>query len=103
VEKKEAVALQIGLQTQVLKCCSIHNQIYLDDDADPGSAFALAIELAHNHAAFAGDFHDEHELTDLLSLTLGTTPLCCPECSSPLGLEALRDRGGSAQGLLEFR
>jgi hypothetical protein len=103
VEKKAAIAVEIGLQTHVLKCCPIHHHIYLDDDADPASAFALAIELAHKHASFVGDFRDEHELTDLLSFTLGTTPICCPECGAPLELGALPDRRGFAQSALELQ
>lgn len=103
---KQAIAIEIGLQTQVLKSCPVHRQIYLDDDADPAGAFALAIELVRKYRRYAEEFHgDEHELTDLLSDTLGTTPICCPQCSSasiqpaPL-LGALRDRGGFAQSAL---
>jgi hypothetical protein len=103
VDKKAAIAVEIGLQTHVLVRCPIHNHIYLDDDADPANAFALAIELAHNHASFVGDFRDEHALTDLLSFTLGTSPLCCPECGSALGLVALPDRRGFAQSALQLR
>jgi len=71
----------IALQTQVLKTCPIHNQIYLDDDVNPASAFALAIELVRQHKPFVEEFdNDEHRLTDLLSDTLGSAPLRCPDC-----------------------
>jgi hypothetical protein len=84
-ETKRIVAVSIALQTQVLKTCPIHNQIYLDDEANPASAFALAIELVHQAKPFVQEFdHDEHQLTDLLSDTLGSSPLCCPDCEATL-------------------
>jgi hypothetical protein len=85
VDNKKVIATGIALQTQVLKTCPIHNQIYLDDDVDPASAFALAIELVRQQKPFVEEFeNDEHRLTDLLSDTLGTAPLCCPECPAPM-------------------
>lgn len=81
MDSKKVVAIGIALQTQVLKTCPIHNQIYLDDDVNPASAFALAIELVRQHKPFVEEFdNDEHRLTDLLSETLGSAPLCCPDC-----------------------
>ena len=81
MDSKKAVTIGIALQTQVLKTCPIHNQIYLDDDVNPASAFALAIELVRQHKPFVEEFeHDEHRLTDLLSDTLGSAPLRCPDC-----------------------
>jgi hypothetical protein len=85
VDSKKVIATGIALQTQVLKTCPIHNQIYLDNDVDPASAFALAIELVRHQKQFVEEFeNDEHRLTDLLSDTLGTAPLCCPECPAPM-------------------
>jgi len=85
MDNKQVVAIGIALQTQVLKTCPIHNQIYLDDEVNPASAFALAIELVRQHKPFVEEFtNDEHELTDLLSETLGTAPLCCPDCPAPM-------------------
>jgi len=85
VDNRKVIATGIALQTQVLKTCPIHNQIYLDDDVDPASAFALAIELVRQQKPFVEEFeNDEHRLTDLLSDTLGTAPLCCPECPAPM-------------------
>jgi hypothetical protein len=85
VDNKQVIAIGIALQTQVLKTCPIHNQIYLDDDVDPASAFALAIELVRQQKPFVEEFeNDEHRLTDLLSETLGTAPLCCPGCPAPM-------------------
>jgi hypothetical protein len=82
MERRQVVAIGIALQTQVLKTCPIHHQLYFDDEVNPASAFALAIELVRQHKPFVEDFeNDEHQLTDLLSDTLGTTPLCCPECA----------------------
>lgn len=104
VEKKKSIAVEIALQTHVLKTCPIHRQIYFDDDADAASAFALAIELVRKHKPYVEAFHDdEHELMDLLSDTLGATPLCCPECQSTLMLAGLPDRGRLVESALESR
>jgi len=100
MEKKQSIAIEIALQTQVLKTCPIHRQIYFDDDADAASAFALAIELIRKHKPYVEEFNDdEHELMDLLSDTLGATPLCCPECVGVLS--SLRERGGFVESALE--
>jgi hypothetical protein len=86
MSKKEEIAIGIALQTQVLKTCPIHNQLYCEDEQDcddenMARAFAVAIELVHQHEPYAVEFHrDAHELTDLLSYTIGAAPLCCPEC-----------------------
>jgi hypothetical protein len=85
MEKKQLIAIGIALQTQVLKTCPVHNQIYFDDEVNPASAFALAIELVRQHQPYVEDFeNDEHTLTDLLSDTLATSPLCCPDCQMPV-------------------
>ena len=82
MEKKQAIAIGIALQTQVLKTCPIHSQLYFDDGVNPASAFALAIELVRQNKPYVEVFHnDAHELTDLLSDTLGTAPMCCPACA----------------------
>ncbi len=106
MEKKQVIAIGIALQTQVLKTCPIHHQLYFDDDVNPASAFALAIELVRRHKPYVEEFHDDaHALTDLLSDTLSTTPKCCPECqsASPRVLESLRDRGSLVERALEIR
>jgi hypothetical protein len=101
VEKKKSIAVEIALQTHVLKTCPIHQQIYFDDDADAAGAFALAIELVRKHKPYVEEFRDEHELMDLLSDTLGATPPFCPDCPGVLG--CLPDRGRLLQGALEIR
>lgn len=84
--KKQEIAIGIALQTQVLKTCLIHNHLYCDDekfsdDENVARAFALAVELVRQHEPYAQEFHhDPHELTDLLSYTIGAAPVCCPEC-----------------------
>jgi hypothetical protein len=84
--KKQEIAIGIALQTQVLKACPIHHQLYRDDeessdDENMARAFAVAIELVHQHKPYAEVFHhDPHELTDLLSDTIGAAAICCPEC-----------------------
>ena len=104
MEKKRAIAIEIALQTQVLRTCPIHRQIYFDDDADAAGAFALAIELVRKHRPYVEEFHhDEHELMDLLSDTLGATPACCPECHSIGVLSSVPDRGRLVESALEIR
>jgi hypothetical protein len=83
VQRKQVVAIGIALQTQVLKTCPVHHQVYFDDEVNPASAFALAIELVRQQKPYVEEFLDDpHELTDLLSDTLGTTPVCCSQCQS---------------------
>jgi hypothetical protein len=104
MEKKQAIAIEIALQTHVLKTCPIHRQIYFDDDADAASAYALAIELVRKHKPYVEEFHDdEHELTDLLSDTLGATPLCCPECQSAGVLGSQFEGSRLVESALELR
>ena len=82
MERKQVIAIGIALQTQVLKSCPVHNQLYFDDEVNPAGAFALAIELVRQHTPFVEEFgNDEHALTDLLSDTLGMSPVCCPQCT----------------------
>ena len=86
--KRQEIAIGIALQTQVLKTCPIHNQLYCDDeqstdDENMARAFAVAIELVRQHGPYADEFHrDPHELTDLLSYTIGAAPASCPDCAS---------------------
>jgi hypothetical protein len=102
MEKKQLIAIGIALQTQVLKTCPVHRQLYFDDDVNPASAFALAIDLVRKRKPYVDVFHDdEHELTDLLSDTLGTTPIGCPECQSSVRLDSLPDRGRFSERALE--
>jgi hypothetical protein len=102
MEKKQVIAVGIALQTQVLKTCPVHSKIYFDDDVNPASAFALAIELIRKHTPYVAEFHDdEHELTDLISDTLGMTPSSCPECQASARLGSPRDACGLAESALE--
>jgi hypothetical protein len=102
MEKKQLIAIGIALQTQVLKACPVHYQLYFDDEANPASAFALAIDLVRNRKLYVEEFNnDEHELTDLLSDTLATTPTCCPECQSPVILNSLPDGDRFSERALE--
>jgi hypothetical protein len=102
MEKKHAIAIGIGLQTQVLKTCPVHRTIYFDDEVNPAGAFALAIELVRNHNSYVEEFHDEHELTDLLSDTLGTTPLYCPQCQTAASLRSVSERNRFAESAFEI-
>jgi hypothetical protein len=84
--KKQEIAIGIALQTQVLKTCPIHNQLYRDndestEDENMARAFGVAVELVHHHRPYAEEFHQNaHELTDLLSYTIGAAPVGCPDC-----------------------
>jgi len=86
--KKQEIAIGIALQTQVLKICTIHNQLYCDDETfadeeNMARAIAIAIELIHQHQPCAEEFHYQaHELTDLLSYTIGAAPIGCPDCAA---------------------
>jgi hypothetical protein len=88
MNKRQEIAIGIALQTQVLKTCPIHNELYCDDaqfmdDENMARAFAVAVELVRQHAPYAEEFdHDPHQLTDLLSFTIGAAPESCPECES---------------------
>jgi hypothetical protein len=83
MEQKQAIAFDIALQTHVLRTCPIHNEIFCDDEVDPSAAFALAVELVRQHKPYGDEFHnDPHELTDLLSETIGAAPTSCPLCAN---------------------
>ena len=84
MDSKQLIATGIAVQTQVLKTCPEHTQLYFDDDANMDRAFALAVELVRQRKPYVQPFwNDAHELTDLLSYTIGTAPECCPDCKSP--------------------
>jgi hypothetical protein len=83
MEQKQSIAVDIALQTHVLRTCPIHHEIFCDDEVDPSAAFALAVELVRQHKPYRDEFHnDPHELTDLLSETIGAAPTCCPLCGN---------------------
>jgi hypothetical protein len=83
MDPKQAIAFEIALQTHVLQTCPVHNEIFYDDDVDPSSAFALAVELVRQHKPYVCDFQDDaHALTDLLSETISAAPRSCPHCPS---------------------
>jgi hypothetical protein len=99
MHQKQAIAIGIALQTHVLQTCSIHNEIFCDDDADPSSAFALALELVRQHTPYVQEFdHDAHALTDLLSETIASAPTACPRCAAGGGREH-RSLAGLAGGM----
>jgi hypothetical protein len=83
MQHRQAIAVEIALQTHVLQTCPVHNQLFCDDDVDPSSAFALAVELVRQHTPYVDEFqHDAHALTDLLSETIGAAPTACPLCAA---------------------
>jgi hypothetical protein len=83
MEHKQAIAVEIALQTHVFRTCPVHHQIFCDDDVDPSGAFALAVELVKQHTPYVDEFQDDtHALTDLLSATIGAAPSACPGCAN---------------------
>src|ERR1700761_3768909 len=83
MDNKQAIAFEIALQTHVLQTCPAHNEIFYDDDVDPSSAFALAVELVRQHTPYVHEFEDDaHALTDLLSETISAAPTACPLCAA---------------------
>jgi hypothetical protein len=59
-----------------------------------------AIELVRQHESYGEEFHhDAHELTDLLSHTMGAAPACCPDCEAPRA----RLFSGHSSGACAFR
>ncbi len=103
MEKKKTIAIEIALQTHVLKTCPVHRQIYFDDDADAAGAFALALELVRRRMPYVEEFRDEHELMDLLSDTLSATPPYCSDCQSSGVLDSPPDRGRLVERALQIR
>ncbi|MDP9084783.1 MAG: hypothetical protein M3N50_13635 [Pseudomonadota bacterium] len=84
MEQKQLIAMGIALQTKVLKACPLHNQIYLDDEANLDRAFALAVQLVRRRKPYVQQFgNDAHELTGLLSSLIGNAPESCPDCKMP--------------------
>lgn len=110
--EKKAIAVQIALQTHVFKTCPVHNAVFCDDEVDPSSAFALAVDLMKQHIPYVDEFEgDTHELTDLLSATIGDAPSCCPVCAGATrdgteqaprtGASGACEGGSLRQGLLQ--
>ena len=96
---KRTIAVEIALQTHVLKTCPQHNGVFCDDDVDPSSAFALAVDLVKQHTPYVDEFEgNAHELTDLLSAIIAGAPSCCPVCASAArDPNANLDQGRSAE------
>jgi hypothetical protein len=79
--RRDAFVLAIGLRSRVLRMCARHTRIYCDAAADLGAAFSLALGEVRSRPAVARLFDgDEHALLDRLSVKLGATCTCCPDC-----------------------
>jgi hypothetical protein len=84
-DEKHSIAMGIALQTQVLKICPVHRQLFCDDEVDPAVAFAVAAQLIHNDKPSADVFREDiHDLADLLTDVISTAPCSCSECVQPL-------------------
>jgi hypothetical protein len=101
MSKKQEIAIGIALQTQVLRLCPVHNRLYCDDegfsdDENMARAFAVAIELVRQRDPCVEEFDQSaHELTDLLSSTIGAAPDGCPDCLA-LQTRPVNDRSSEA-------
>jgi len=83
MDQRQSVAVTIALQTHVLRTCPLHDQIIYDEEADLGSAFALAEDLVRHDRPYVRDFRKSmHELTDLLRETIAAAPMECPLCAA---------------------
>ena len=93
MDHKQAIAVEIALQTHVLQTCPVHNEIFYNDDVDPSSAFALAVELVRQHKPYVGEFQDDaHALTDLLSETISVGAVLLPALPECHGHRRARSR-----------
>jgi len=83
MNQRQSVAVEIALQTHVLRTCPLHDQIIYDEEADLGSAFALAEDLVRHDMPYVRDFRKStHELTELLRETIAAAPVECPLCAA---------------------
>lgn len=81
MDQKQSIVMGIAFQTQVLKTCPVHQQVFCDEDVDPAIAFAVASQLMRHDKPVAEAFQRSvHDLADLLSETIAAAPDCCPEC-----------------------
>jgi hypothetical protein len=84
-DERHSIAMGIALQTQVLKVCPVHRQLFCDDEVDPAIAFAVAAQLMHNDKQSADKFREDiHDLADLLTDVISTAQCSCPKCAQPL-------------------
>jgi hypothetical protein len=84
-DEKHSIAMGIALQTQVLKICPVHRQLFCDDEVDPAIAFAVAAQLMHNDTYSTDVFREDiHDLAEMLTDVISTTQCSCPNCARPL-------------------
>ena len=84
-DEKHSIAMGIALQTQVLKICPVHRQLFCDDEVDPAIAFAVAAQLMHNDKKSSDVFREDiHDLADLLTDVISTAQCSCLQCTHPL-------------------
>jgi hypothetical protein len=88
MDQRQSIVMGIALQTQVLKTCPVHEQVFCDEEVDPAIAFAVASQLLRSDRQAAAAFRQSvHDLADLLSETIAAAPACCAQCAKP-GLES---------------
>jgi hypothetical protein len=84
-DERHSIAMGIALQTQVLKICPVHRQLFCDDEIDPAIAFAVAGQLMHNDKQSVDVFREDiHDLADMLTDVISTAQCSCPICAQPL-------------------
>jgi hypothetical protein len=85
MDQKHSIVMGIALQTQVLKTCPMHEEIFCDEDVDPAIAFSVASQLLRSDRYAAEAFEQSvHDLADLLSETIAAAPTCCSQCAKPV-------------------
>jgi len=100
MDQRQSIVMGIALQTQVLKTCPVHEQVFCDEEVDPAIAFAVAAQLLRNDRRAAEAFQQSvHDLADLLSQTIAAAPDACSQCAKP-GAESRP--GGRRTGVLEL-
>jgi len=83
-DEKHSIAMGIALQTQVLKICLVHRELFCDDEVDPAIAFAVAAQLINNDQQSSDVFREDiHDLSDLLTDVISTAQCNCPQCAHP--------------------
>jgi hypothetical protein len=84
-DDKHSIAMGIALQTQVLKICPVHRQLFCDDEVDPAIAFAVAGQLMHNDNQSVDVFREDiHDLAEMLTDVISTAQCSCASCAHPL-------------------
>jgi hypothetical protein len=87
MDHKQSIVMGIALQTELLKLCAAHRELFCDEDVDPSMTFAVAAELIRHDGASAQAFqHNVKTLAGLLSEAVAAAPSACPQCATPVAV-----------------